>query len=125
MTTVKEHFGFWWWKVAFWDKWTQAQTLLPFGIIYRMTEAETLAAAYYRRHEWQHVSQIRRVGWWGFYPNYVWQMIKGLFKYGPAQDYSKNTWEADAIAHQFDKTWPDNCPDHPDVPLQTNYSGPA
>jgi hypothetical protein len=82
-------------------KWVEATTIYPF-IFYRHTEALTVRAT--RRHEWQHVSQVRTHGWFRFYANYLLQRLHG---------YMTITWEVDAYAHQNDQAWPANVPDHP------------
>jgi len=52
------------------------------------------------RHEWQHVIQVRRVGWLRFYASYLWQQI--------TVGYRDNKWEVEARANRYSKM-PEEC----------------
>lgn len=51
-----------------------------------------------RRHEWIHVEQVERLGWFKFYFKY----LVCHFKYG----YLENPFEKEAYARQYDDTTP-------------------
>jgi len=52
------------------------------------------------RHEWQHVIQVRREGWFRFYASYLWQQI--------TKGYDDNKWEVEARMYE-DEPMPDEC----------------
>jgi hypothetical protein len=54
-----------------------AITLYPF-IFFSMSKEEALKKRVVH-HEWVHVRQVRKLGWFRFYLSYFWQWIKGLF----------------------------------------------
>lgn len=61
-------------------KHADAITIYPF-IFYRFEPNETL-----RRHEWVHVEQVRRQGWFKFYTSYIWQWAKRVpYRERPAE----------------------------------------
>jgi hypothetical protein len=51
-----------------------------------------------RRHEWIHVEQVRRLGWWKFYYRYL--------KYHAKKGYDANPFEMEAYKRQSEKTQP-------------------
>lgn len=54
----------------------EAITLYPFVFISQ--SKETAHATRLIHHEWVHVEQVRRLGWWTFYAQYLKEYFKGL-----------------------------------------------
>ncbi len=46
------------------------------------------------RHELQHVYQVWRMGWFGFYARYLWLLMRG--------GYRNHPFEVEAEEHQYD-----------------------
>ena len=90
-----------------------ATTLMPLGIFYRHSRADVERVeggwSFIRRHEWQHVSQYRRMGFLRFYLTYLWQALT----HGYLHDAIP--MEQEALAHQMETEPPANCPDMPRV----------
>lgn len=73
--------------------WVRGICLYPF-IFYNGAPRETL-----RRHEWVHVEQVRRDGWFRFYGRYLWDMIR-------RKPYIRRKYEVEAYAKQNDGQQP-------------------
>ena len=50
--------------------------------------------SYMRKHEWVHIAQIRRVGWFKFYATYIY--------YNITLGYDNNPYEVEAYSKQAD-----------------------
>jgi hypothetical protein len=103
MLSIHERFNSWFVQKIL-PSATMAITLYPF-IFYRMTEATCPRST--RRHEWEHISQVRTYGWLHFYANYLLQLIR--------HGYWAISWEIEAYADQEEAAWPANTPDHPAI----------
>src|SRR5690606_5075817 len=76
-----------------------AITLFPF-IFY----AEASPADHLRRHEWEHVAQIRKLGWLKFYLRYLWEYFchRLIARWSHYDSYANITFELEAHAVQGD-----------------------
>lgn len=56
-----------------------------------------------RRHEWEHIKQVRHHGWFKFYASYLWQYVKGRFKgLSHHASYASISFELEAHAVMYD-----------------------
>jgi hypothetical protein len=87
-----------------------AMTLAPFWILYRDAPADVVPVT--RRHEAEHVAQVRRVGLLTFYGTYLWDWVRGLVRTRSLDAaYRQIRWEVEAYAAQDDARWPSECRD--------------
>ncbi len=79
-------------------------TLYPF--IFMALSREQAFKEHLVQHEFVHVRQVRKHGWFKFYINYLYQYfanrLKGL---GADKSYSNIDWEKEAYAQQKDKNF--------------------
>ena len=86
-----------------------AMTLAPFWILYR--DAEEDVDPLTRRHEAEHLAQVRRVGLGRFYATYLGDWVRGLVRTRSLDAaYRQIRWEVEAYAAQQD-AWPIECAD--------------
>lgn len=57
-----------------------------------------------RRHEWEHVAQVRRVGWFKFYASYLYEYLchRIISRWSHFDSYANISFELEAYAVQND-----------------------
>ena len=89
-----------------------AMTLAPFCILYR--DAAEDVDPLTRRHEAEHLAQVRRTGVARFYATYLSDWHRGLVRTRSLHAaYREIRWEIEAYAAQDDPDWPRECADLP------------
>jgi hypothetical protein len=58
----------------------RGKVLYPF-VLFKQARDEVSDILF--RHEMEHVYQVKRLGWFGFYGRYLWYMIKYAYKTNP------------------------------------------
>lgn len=81
-------------------------TLYPF--IFMMSNEQTSRANHILNHEWIHILQIRKIGFFKFYGTYLVQYVRNLLTYWSFDKaYMAITYEQEAYAGQNDLCLPE------------------